>query len=59
MIAVQFWHANQGGIYLAWFLPILLLTIFRPNLEDRIASSAVRDFRWPWRRTGKQIRVDA
>jgi hypothetical protein len=51
MIATQFWHANQGGIYLAWFLPLLLLTIFRPNLEDRVALTAVRDIRWPWRKS--------
>jgi hypothetical protein len=50
MIAVQFWHVNQGGIYLAWYLPLLLLTIFRPNLEDRVALSAVIDMRWPRRR---------
>jgi hypothetical protein len=58
MIATQFWHANQGGIYLAWFLPLLLLTIFRPNLEDRVALSAVRDIRWPWLKGGKKLRVD-
>ncbi|MBN2580885.1 MAG: hypothetical protein JXB10_18005 [Pirellulales bacterium] len=56
MIAVQFWHFNLGGIYLAWYLPLLLLTIFRPNLEDRVALIAVIDFRRPRRRamtTGK------
>ncbi len=37
MLAVQFWHAYDGGIYIAWYLPLLLLTIFRPNLEDRLA----------------------
>jgi hypothetical protein len=58
MIAVQFWHAHQGGIYLAWYLPLLLLTIFRPNLEDRVALSAVRDIRWPWRKGGKKLRTE-
>jgi hypothetical protein len=58
MIASQFWHANQGGIYIAWYLPLLLLTIFRPNLEDRVALTAVRDIRWPWRKSGRQLRVD-
>ena len=37
MVSVQFWHAYDGGIFIAWFLPLLLLTIFRPNLEDRSA----------------------
>ncbi len=50
MLATQFWHANNGGLYIAWYLPLLILTIFRPNLEDRVALSAVRDLRWPWRR---------
>jgi hypothetical protein len=42
MLATQFWHAHQGGLCMAWFLPLLILTIFRPNLEDRVAISAVR-----------------
>jgi uncharacterized membrane protein len=50
MLSSQFWHANQGGLFIAWYLPLLLLTIFRPNLEDRIAFSAVHAIRWPWRR---------
>ena len=42
MLATQFWHAHQGGLCMAWYLPLLILTIFRPNLEDRVAISAVR-----------------
>lgn len=41
MVASQFWHAYGGGLYLAWFLPMLLLTIFRPNLEDRVALKVI------------------
>jgi hypothetical protein len=41
MIGVQFWQIYQGGLYMAWYLPLLILTIFRPNLEDRIARSSV------------------
>ena len=49
MLAAQFWHVHYGGLYMAWYLPLLILTIFRPNLEDRLALSAV----WPvWRRKG-------
>ena len=44
MLATQFWHADQGGLYLGWYLPLLILTILRPNLEDRVALSAVRPF---------------
>jgi hypothetical protein len=42
MLGTQFWHAYSGGLALAWYLPLLLLTIFRPNLEDRVASAVVR-----------------
>ena len=45
LVATQFWHAYQGGLYMAWFLPLLILTIFRPNLEDRMALTAARDLR--------------
>ncbi len=51
MLATQFWHADQGGLYMAWFLPLLILTVFRPNLEDRVALSAVRPAKG-WRLKG-------
>jgi hypothetical protein len=51
MLGVQFWQSHQGGLYMAWYLPLLVLTIFRPNLEDRVALSAVIERRTPWRRT--------
>ena len=41
MLATQFWHAHGGGLYMGWYLPLLLLTIFRPNLEDRVALSVL------------------
>jgi hypothetical protein len=40
MLGVQFWHAHQGGVYMAWYLPLLVMTVFRPNLEDRVAVAA-------------------
>jgi hypothetical protein len=41
MLATQFWNANGGGLFMGWFLPLMLLTIFRPNLEDRVALSVL------------------
>jgi hypothetical protein len=35
VIGVQFWYADQGGVYVLWYLPFLLLMMFRPNLMDR------------------------
>jgi hypothetical protein len=33
LIGIQFWYADQGGIYVLWYLPFLLLLVFRPNLS--------------------------
>lgn len=43
MVAVQFWHGfgQGGGMYMAWYLPLLLMTVFRPNLEDRVALTVL------------------
>ncbi|MHB8969197.1 MAG: glycosyltransferase family 87 protein [Pirellulaceae bacterium] len=41
MVATQFWHGYGGGLYMAWYLPLFLLTVFRPNLEDRVAMSVL------------------
>jgi hypothetical protein len=35
LIGIQFWYADQGGVYVLWYLPLLLLLTFRPNLSDR------------------------
>jgi len=50
MLGTQFWHAQHGGIYMAWYLPLLILTVFRPNLEDRVALTAVSGSWFPRRR---------
>lgn len=43
MVSVQFWHGfgDGGGMYMAWYLPLLLMTVFRPNLEDRVALTVL------------------
>jgi hypothetical protein len=41
ILGVQFFQLHQGGLYLSWYLPLLILTIFRPNLEDRTARTVV------------------
>ena len=43
MIAAQFWVVPEGGLLIAWYLPLLLLTVFRPNLEDRVAITVLAD----------------
>ncbi|TWT38884.1 hypothetical protein [Blastopirellula retiformator] len=51
MLAAQFWHANDGTTYLAWYMPLLLLTVFRPNLEDRVALHVIGEGWLPRRMT--------
>ena len=60
IIGIQFWYADRGGVYVLWYLPLLLLLVFRPNLSDRrpdliqaeqdwlyrLRQSALGFFRW-------------
>jgi hypothetical protein len=46
LIAVQFWHGLGGGLYMGWYLPLALLTFFRPNLQDKTAEAVVPEFEW-------------
>ena len=32
IVATQFWYPVQGGVYLLWYLPLLLVVVFRPRL---------------------------
>ena len=45
-IALQWWCAGQGGLFVLWYLPLMLLLVFRPNLQDRVASPIVPDTDW-------------
>lgn len=56
MIGTQFWHGYGGGLYMAWYLPLLLLTVFRPNLEDRVALSVLGEGWFP-RRKRRELRA--
>lgn len=57
MLATQFWHGYVGGTYIGWYLPLALLTIFRPNLEDRVAQTVLAEG-WLMRRRGHASPVD-
>ena len=41
LLAAQFCLIHQGGLYMAWYAPALILTIFRPSLKDITAERAV------------------
>jgi len=49
LLGSQFWKAHNGGLFMAWYLPALLLAVFRPNLENRVAL-LVLDAEWFLRR---------
>jgi hypothetical protein len=49
VIGVQFWYADQGGLYVLWYLPLLLLMAFRPNLSDHRPPLINRDTDWLYR----------
>lgn len=34
LLGVQFWYQDRGGSYVLWYLPLLLLLIYRPNLAE-------------------------
>lgn len=46
LIGIQFWYADQGGVYVLWYMPLLLLLVFRPNLDDRRALEIAADADW-------------
>lgn len=54
MVAAQFWQPTDGGVFIAWFLPLLLMTIFRPNLEDRTALARLTRGWWIERRLAQE-----
>jgi hypothetical protein len=34
VVGTQFWYPQQGGVYLLWYLPLLLMVVFRPRLAQ-------------------------
>lgn len=46
LIGIQFWYADQGGVFILWYLPLLLLMAFRPNLSDRRPPSIQPETDW-------------
>ena len=45
-IGLQWWCADQGGVYILWYVPLLLLLVFRPNLQDRTAQPISAESDW-------------
>jgi hypothetical protein len=49
LIGIQFWYADRGGTYVLWYLPLLLLLVFRPNLTDRVPLPVFPETDWLYR----------
>jgi hypothetical protein len=54
LIGIQFWYADQGGVYVLWYLPLYMLMIFRPNLSDRRPAVINPETDW-LRRCGRAV----
>jgi hypothetical protein len=46
LIGIQFWFADQGGVYVLGYLPLLLLMVFRPNCSDKLAPLPTTKTDW-------------
>lgn len=36
VVGIQLWYPDQGGQYLLWYLPLLLMVVFRPRLTNSL-----------------------
>ncbi|MGC1273022.1 MAG: hypothetical protein WBC44_04900 [Planctomycetaceae bacterium] len=50
IVGTQFWYPQNGGVYLLWYVPLLLAVIFRPALSQLTPPPLMA---WPWQRRSK------
>ncbi len=43
LLGLQLWYGDMGGVYLLWYLPLLLLMVFRPILSNRMPATQHED----------------
>ncbi|MCS7044918.1 MAG: hypothetical protein NZO58_01040 [Gemmataceae bacterium] len=46
IVGIQLWYADKGGVYVLWYLPLLVLLVFRPNLVERRPPPINPDTDW-------------
>jgi hypothetical protein len=44
VVGTQFWYPQEGGVYLLWYVPLLLLVVFRPRLALPVQRPAAPEF---------------
>ncbi len=37
VLGAQFWYPQRGGVYVLWYLPLLLMVVFRPMMTNHFA----------------------
>lgn len=42
VIGTQLWYPQQGSVYVLWYLPLLLMVVFRPPLHHSVAPDLAR-----------------
>jgi hypothetical protein len=57
LIGLQGWYGDQGGIYVLWYAPLLLLLAFRPNLQDHRPPLIVPADDWLYRGRDGLVRL--
>ena len=45
-VGTQAWCGDQGGSYVLWYMPLMLLLVFRPNLQDRVPLAIAAESDW-------------
>lgn len=45
VVATQFWYPQQSAVYVLWYLPLLLMVVFRPPLQNHVPPE-IRAFAW-------------
>ncbi len=40
IVGTQLWYPQQGGAYLLWYLPLMLMVVFRPRLTQLVPPEA-------------------
>lgn len=43
VVATQFWYPHQGGVYVLWYVPLLLMIVFRPRLAHLPAVDSAEE----------------
>lgn len=59
IVATQFWYPDQGGIYVLWYLPMMLIVTFRPRLANLPTEVREPELKIPAADSGSNLRHDA